>query len=215
MKIVVLLGAPGSGKGTVAGRLVASDSTFRHVSSGDLLRAAVKGQTAAGIEADVYMKRGELVPDALIAKMIGDLMTVTPGPCTLLLDGFPRTLVQAENLDTVVARRGAKLTAVVLLDVEDAVLVDRIAGRRGCPKCGAGYHVTNIPSRKEGVCDVCGTGLITRKDDNPETVKNRLAVYKAQTVPLIDFYSARGLLQKVDGTGPIDGIVERVRQAVP
>ena len=215
MKIVVLLGGPGSGKGTVAGRLVSADSTFRHVSSGDLLRNAVKRQTAAGVEADAFMKRGELVPDALIATMIEDLMAGVDRSCTLLLDGFPRTVVQAQMLDAVIARSGATLASVVLLDVEDSILVDRIAGRRGCPKCGAGYHVTNIPPRKAGICDVCGTELIVRKDDNPETVKNRLAVYKAQTVPLIDFYGARGVLRKVAGTGPLDGIVERVRQAVP
>ena len=215
MKIVVLLGAPGSGKGTVAGRLVASHSAFRHVSSGDLLRDAVRMETAAGIEADGYMKRGELVPDLLIAKMIKELMAEASRPCTLLLDGFPRTVGQARILDAAIAECGATLAAVVLLDVEDAILVDRIAGRRGCPKCGAGYHVTSIPSRKEGICDVCGTGLVIRKDDNPETVKNRLAVYKAQTVPLIDFYGARGELRKVTGTGPINDIVERVRQAVP
>lgn len=199
----------------MAGRLAASDSAVRHVSSGDLLREAVKQQTAAGIEADTYMKRGELVPDVLIAKMIEELMAGVEEPCVLFLDGFPRTLVQATMLDEVVARCGATLASVVLLDVEDAVLVERIAGRRGCPKCGAGYHVVTIPSRKEGICDVCGTGLVIRKDDNPETVKNRLAVYKAQTVPLIGFYGSRGALRKVDGTGPIDGIVERVRQAVP
>jgi adenylate kinase len=132
-----------------------------------------------------------------------------------LLDGFPRTLVQAEILEKAIARRGATLSAVVLLDVEDSILVNRIAGRRGCPKCGKGYHVTNIPSRKEGICDVCGAGLITRKDDNPETVRNRLAVYKAQTVPLIGYYGSRGMLKTVSGTGPIDEIVERVKQALP
>ncbi len=211
MKIVVLLGAPGSGKGTVAGRLVAADGSLRHVSSGDLLRDAVKRQTAAGVEAEGYMKRGELVPDAIIAQMIADLMAGLSGACTLLLDGFPRTVVQAQILDATVERCGAKLASVVLLDVADEILVDRIAGRRACPNCGAGYHVTNIPPKKEGVCDVCGTALIIRKDDNPETVKNRLAVYQAQTVPLIDFYRTRGLLREVEGTGPIDGIVDRVR----
>jgi len=214
MKIVILLGAPGSGKGTVASRLAASDSTLRHVSSGDLLRDAVRRQTPAGREADGYMKRGELVPDALIAQMIADLMAGLSGPCTLLLDGFPRTVVQAEILDKTAVRCGAKIAAAVLLDVDDSILVDRIAGRRACPKCGAGYHVTNIPPRKEGVCDACETGLIIRKDDNPETVKNRLAVYREQTVPLIAFYDARGLLKKIVGTGPIDGIVDRVRQAI-
>jgi adenylate kinase len=214
MKIVVLLGAPGSGKGTVAGRLVAADSSLRHVSSGDLLRNAVKHQTAAGIEAEGYMKRGELVPDAIIAQMIADLMAGLSGACTLLLDGFPRTVAQAEILDATIARCGAKLAAVVLLSVADEILVDRIAGRRGCPNCGAGYHVTNIPPKQEGVCDVCGTGLVIRKDDQPETVKNRLVVYKAQTVPLIDFYRARGVLRDVEGTGPIDGIVARVRDVL-
>ncbi len=169
----------------------------------------------AGIEADAYMKRGELVPDVLIAKMIEDLMAGIREPCTLLLDGFPRTVVQGEILDATIARCGATLASVVLLDVEESVLLHRIAGRRGCPKCGAGYHVTQIPPRIAGVCDVCGTGLITRKDDNPETVKNRLAVYQAQTLPLIEFYGARGVLRKVDGTGPLDQIIERVRQAVP
>lgn len=178
------------------------------------MRDAVRRQTPAGREAEGYMKRGELVPDASIAQMIADLMGGLSGPCTLLLDGFPRTVVQAELLDQTALRCGAKITAAVLLEVEDRILVDRIAGRRACPKCGAGYHVTNIPPRKEGVCDACGTDLVIRKDDNPETVKNRLSVYRAQTVPLIDFYAARGLLKKVAGTGPIDGIVDRVKQAM-
>jgi adenylate kinase len=211
MKIVILLGGPGSGKGTIAGRLVSSDSSFRHVSSGDLLRDAVKRQTPAGVEADGFMKKGELVPDALIARMIAELMAGLTGGTTLLLDGFPRTLAQAKMLDETAGKCGAALASVVLLDVADAVLIDRIAGRRLCPKCGAGYHVTNIPPRKAGVCDVCGAELVTRKDDNLETVKNRLSVYKSQTMPLIDFYGARGLLRKVEGTGALDGIVERVR----
>jgi adenylate kinase len=214
MNVVILLGAPGSGKGTVAGRLAAADCALRHVSSGELLRDAVRRQTPAGVEADGYMKRGELVPDAIIAQMIADLMAGVEGACTLLLDGFPRTVAQAEILDQTVARCGAGLSAAVLLDVPDEILVDRIAGRRACPKCGAGYHVTNIPPSREGVCDACGTELAVRKDDNPETVKNRLAVYQAQTVPLIEFYGARGVLRRVAGTGPLDGIVERVKQAL-
>lgn len=194
--------------------MVVSDPTLRHVSSGDLLRDAVKRQTQAGVEAEGYMKRGELVPDAIIAQMIADLMAGVTGACTLLLDGFPRTVVQAEILDATVARCGAILSSVVLLEVETEILVGRIAGRRGCPKCGAGYHVETIPPKVEGICDVCGTGLVVRKDDNPETVKNRLSVYQAQTVPLIDFYAARGVLRRVVGTGPIDEIVERVRQVL-
>ena len=179
------------------------------------MRDAVKRQTPAGVEAEGFMKRGELVPDAVIAQMIAGLITGTAGGGTLLLDGFPRTVAQAEMLDETIARCGARLASVVLLEVPDEILVDRIAGRRSCPKCGKGYHVTNIPPRVQGVCDACGAGLVIRKDDNLETVRNRLAVYRAQTVPLIDFYGARGaLLRRVDGTGPIDEIVERTGRAI-
>ena len=180
-----------------------------------MLRDAVKRQTPAGVAAEGFMKRGELVPDDVIAQMIAGLIAGMACGGTLLLDGYPRTVAQAEMLDETIARCGARLASVVLLEVPDEVLVDRIAGRRNCPKCGKGYHVTNIPPRVQGVCDVCGTGLIIRKDDNLETVKNRLAVYQVQTVPLIDFYGARGaLLHRVDGTGPIDEIVERAGRAI-
>lgn len=161
------------------------------------------------------MKRGELVPDGLIAAMIREWMKRSGEEAnTLLLDGFPRTVRQAEILDETVAACGAVLSAAVLLEVDDAVLFDRIAGRRGCPACGAGYHVTNIPPKREGVCDVCGSALVIRKDDNPETVRNRLEVYRSQTLPLIDFYQARGVLRRVAGTGPIEGIADRVRRAI-
>ena len=176
------------------------------------MRDAVKRQTPEGVEADGFMRRGELVPDALIARMIADLMAGAEGGCTLLLDGFPRTVAQAEILDKTVERIGAEISSAVLLDVPDGILVGRIAGRRVCPACGAGYHVVNIPPRREGVCDACGTELAVRRDDNPETVKNRLAVYRAQTMPLVEFYEARGVLRRVDGTGPIDGIVENVKK---
>ena len=209
----MLLGAPGSGKGTVAGRLAGADGSLRHVSSGDLLRDAVRRQTPAGVEADGFMKRGELVPDSLIARMIADLVTDAGEKTgTLLLDGFPRTVAQAEMLDEMAAQCGAQISAAVLLDVPEEILVDRIAGRRACPKCGAGYHVTNIPPRREDVCDTCETALVIRKDDNPETVRGRLAVYQAQTVPLIGFYEARGVLRRVVGTEPANKLVEQVRQ---
>lgn len=160
------------------------------------------------------MRRGELVPDGLIAQMMADLMRGHDRSSALLLDGFPRTVAQAEMLDATAAQCGATIAAAVLLEVEDAILVDRIAGRRTCPKCGAGYHVTNIPPRVAGICDACGTALVVRKDDNPETVTNRLAVYRQQTVPLIDFYGRRGLLRRVAGTGPIDAMVEQVRRSL-
>lgn len=178
------------------------------------MRDAVKRQTPAGREADGFMKRGLLVPDVLIARLMAELVAEVNESCTLLLDGFPRTVEQARMLDEMAAGGGAQFQAVVLLEVGDEVLVERIAGRRHCPTCDRGYHVTKIPPKLAGVCDGCGTTLAVRKDDNPETVKNRLDVYREQTMPLIDFYRDRGLLRRVDGLGPIDGIVERVRQAI-
>jgi adenylate kinase len=161
------------------------------------------------------MKRGELVPDSLIAQMIAEYMVTLPNECTLLLDGFPRTLIQAEMLDKALAGSRATLTHVVLLDVPDPILIDRIAGRRVCPACGAGYHVVSIPSKVAGLCDVCGTTLVVRKDDNPKTVQYRLEVYKAQTMPLVAYYDARGLLTRITAYDfPINDIVEKLRHVI-
>jgi adenylate kinase len=201
MNIVILLGAPGSGKGTVASRLAAENSNLKHVSSGDLLRGAVAKGTAAGVEAKEYMEAGKLVPDTLIAKMIADVVAETTGDMTMLLDGFPRNVAQADILAATAAESGAVVKSAVLLDVPDEVIFDRIAGRRTCPNCKAGYHVTNLPPKVEGVCDQCSTALTIRKDDNPETVKDRLAVYHAQTEPLIEYYEKAGLLRKINGLG--------------
>jgi adenylate kinase len=195
MNIVILLGAPGSGKGTVAGNLAAGNANLKHVSSGDLLRGAVAKGTAAGLEAKAFMEKGELVPDALIAQMIKDVIAETSGDVTMLLDGFPRNLAQAEILEGT----GAPVKSVVLVDVPDSIIQGRIAGRRTCPKCKAGYHIVSLPPKQEGICDVCGEALVIRKDDNPETVADRLAVYHQQTEPLIEFYEKKGLLKKVDG----------------
>jgi len=199
----------------MAGRLSASNPAFRHVSSGDLLREAVKRQTANGIEADTFMKRGELVPDVLIAQMMDDYMDGLPSDCTLLLDGFPRTAVQAEMLEKIIAASHTTLRTVILLEVPDAILIDRIAGRRVCPKCGAGYHIVTIPSKVAGICDVCGTELVIRKDDNLETVKHRLDVYQSQTMPLIAWYEGRGLLKRITAHGvPINDIYENIRHVL-
>ena len=195
MNIVILLGAPGSGKGTIAGRLAAEDSNLRHVSSGDLLRGAVAKGTPAGVEAKGYMEKGALVPDALIAQMIKDVIAETQGDVTMLLDGFPRNVAQAEILE----KTGAPVKSVVLVDVPDAIIADRIAGRRTCPKCKAGYHVKALPPKVEGICDKCGAELVIRKDDNPDTVRDRLVVYHRETEPLIAFYEQKGLLRKIDG----------------
>ena len=202
MNIVILLGAPGSGKGTIAGRLASEDAGLKHVSSGDLLRGAVAKGTPAGVEAKGYMDKGQLVPDALIAQMIKDVIAETEGDVTMLLDGFPRNVAQAEILE----QTGAPIRSVVLVDVPDEIIADRIAGRRTCPKCKAGYHVRNLPPKVEGICDKCGTELVIRKDDNPETVKDRLVVYHRETEPLIEFYKAKGLLKTVDGTAELDKV---------
>ena len=207
MNIVILLGAPGSGKGTVAGKLAADNANLKHVSSGDLLRGAIAAGTAAGNEAKGYMDKGNLVPDALIAQMIKDVVAESEqseqsNNRTILLDGFPRNLAQAEILE----KMGAPVKSAVLIDVPDEIIQDRIAGRRTCPKCKAGYHVKNLPPKVEGVCDKCGTALTIRKDDNPETVKDRLVVYHRETEPLIKYYSEKGLLKQVDGMTGVDNV---------
>jgi len=210
MDIVILLGAPGSGKGTVAGKLAAGSASLKHVSSGDLLRGAVAKGTPAGVEAKGYMEKGNLVPDELIARMIKDVVAETVGDVTMLLDGFPRNLAQAKILEGM----GAPVRSAVLIDVPDEIIQDRIAGRRTCPKCKAGYHVRNLPPKVEGVCDVCGEALVIRKDDNPDTVRDRLVVYHRETEPLIEFYRGKGLLRTVDGTTGIDNVAEAFLKAM-
>jgi adenylate kinase len=200
MDIVILLGAPGSGKGTIASRLAREHANLRHVSSGDLLRGAVAKGTPAGVQAKAFIEKGALVPDALIAQMITDVIAETDDDATLLLDGFPRTVPQAEMLE----KTGARVRSVVLVDVPDAIIQDRIAGRRTCPNCKAGYHVTGLPSKVEGVCDACGATLVVRKDDNPETVRDRLVVYHRETEPLTAYYAAKGLLRTIDGNQGLD-----------
>ena len=195
MDVVILLGAPGSGKGTIAARLAAAEANLLHVSSGDLLRGAVAKGTPAGLEAKGYMEKGSLVPDALIAQMIKDVIAETTGDVTILLDGFPRNVAQAEILEQI----GTPVRSIVLVDVPDEVIADRIAGRRTCPQCKAGYHVKALPPKVEGVCDKCGAQLVIRKDDNPETVKDRLVVYHRETEPLVSFYESKGLLRRING----------------
>ena len=202
MNIVILLGAPGSGKGTVAGKLAADNANLKHVSSGDLLRGAVAKGTEAGKQAKAAMEAGKLVADELIATMIKDVVAETTGDVTMLLDGFPRNLAQAKIL----AEMGAPVQSAVLIDVPDEIIQDRIAGRRTCPKCKAGYHVKNLPPKVEGICDVCGEKLTIRKDDNPDTVKDRLVVYHQQTEPLIEFYKGKNILKTVDGMTGVESV---------
>ncbi len=199
MNVVILLGAPGSGKGTLAVEL-AKLNGIRHLSSGDLLRAAVKAGTPAGVKAKAFMEAGNLVPDELIAEMIRDDIAADKGTETLLLDGFPRTVPQAEILGKMLAENNVGLRGALLLEVPDDIVIRRISGRRVCPKCGAGFNVDTLPSKVEGICDACGAELVIRKDDTPETVQHRLTVYAEQTFPLIAYYKERNQLETVDGS---------------
>jgi len=199
MQAIILLGAPGAGKGTAA-ETIKARTAYRHVSTGDMLREAVKQGRPVGLEARSYMEKGELVPDAVIMRIVTERLEAGSPDDLYLFDGFPRTTEQARLLDEVVEQHGGKVTHVFLLDAPREVLVERIAGRRICRKCGAVYHVKNIPPRRAGICDACGGELYQRADDTEETVLNRLDVFKRQTESLIDYYRRKGLLHRVDAS---------------
>ncbi|NLX26890.1 MAG: adenylate kinase [Lentisphaerae bacterium] len=196
MKAVVLLGPPGAGKGTVAE--VLSEKGYRHVSTGDLLRAQIKEQTPLGLEAKALMEQGKFVPDNVVVGMIRDLISNTDGSANFLLDGFPRTLVQAQKLDELIASENGTIERVILLRCPDKVIVKRLSGRRSCPECGAVYHMLYNPPKNGEVCDNDATALIQRSDDKEETILNRLSVYAEQTAPLIGFYAEKGLVREVN-----------------
>ena len=197
IKAIILLGAPGAGKGTLAEGIKAK-TAFVHVSTGDMLRAEVKSGTPLGLEAKGYMASGALVPDALILKMIAVRLDAGPADAHYMFDGFPRTMDQAKGLEEIFAQRQGKIVKVILFEVAREVVVDRIAGRRLCKQCGAVYHIRNIPSKKEGVCDQCGGALYQRADDNEQTVLNRLEVFQKQTAALIQHYAGLGVLAKIN-----------------
>ena len=213
MDIVILLGAPGSGKGTAASRL-APRLGLRHVSSGALLRAAASAGTPAGLEAKSYMEQGTLVPDALVGRVICEQLAAGGPGVRWLLDGFPRTVAQAGMLEDASKAAGGRVLKALLIDVPEEVIVRRLAGRRVCPKCEAGYHVEALPPKVEGVCDKCGAALVTRADDNEATVRNRLSVYATSTAPLAGWYEERGLLARVDGVGSADDVADRLAAAL-
>lgn len=196
---IVMLGAPGAGKGTQA-KMIAEKYGIPHVSTGDIFRANIKNGTALGMEAKKYMDQGRLVPDELTVKILLDRVAQPDCANGYVLDGFPRTIPQAEVLDEALQGQGEKLDWAVNVDVPDGNIVRRMSGRRACLKCGATYHIEHIPPKKEGACDACGSELVLRDDDRPETVQNRLKVYHEQTQPLIDFYTGKGILRSVDGT---------------
>src|SRR5690606_11595944 len=207
---IILLGPPGAGKGTQAQRLQDSRGMIQ-LSTGDMLRAAVKAETPVGVQAKAFMDAGQLVPDEVVIRIISDRIDAPDCRNGFILDGFPRTTAQAEALDRMLAEKGLKLDGVIEMKVDDAALVERIVGRFSCAKCGAGYHETFQPPKVAGVCDVCGSTEFTRRaDDNAETVKARLEAYHRQTAPLLPYYRGRGVLYTVDGMAAIDEVSREI-----
>lgn len=196
---IIMLGAPGAGKGTQA-KMIAKEYGIPHISTGDIFRANIKEGTELGKEAKTYMDAGQLVPDELTVKILLDRVAKDDCKNGYVLDGFPRTIPQAEVLDEALTKLGDKIDFAIDVDVPDENIVRRMGGRRACVTCGATYHIEHVPPKKEGICDTCGSELILRDDDKPETVSNRLKVYHDQTQPLIDFYTKKGVLKSVDGT---------------
>jgi len=206
---IIMLGAPGAGKGTQA-KMIADKYGVPHVSTGDIFRANIKNGTELGMEAKKYMDQGLLVPDELTVKILLDRVSQPDCKNGYVLDGFPRTIPQAEVLDKALAELGESVDYAIDVDVPDENIVKRMSGRRACVSCGATYHVVHVPPKKEGICDRCGSELILRDDDKPETVKNRLDVYHKQTQPLIDFYTKKGVLKTVDGTVDMQDVFKAI-----
>lgn len=202
---IIMLGAPGAGKGTQA-KKIAEKYQIPHISTGDIFRANIKNGTELGNKAKTYMEQGLLVPDELVCDLVVDRVKQDDCANGYVLDGFPRTIPQAESLDGALKAMGQKVDYAVNVEVPDENIIRRMGGRRACLACGATYHVENIPPKKEGICDVCGAELVLRDDDKPETVKKRLDVYHEQTQPLIDYYTKAGVLVEVDGTMAMDDV---------
>ena len=206
---LVLLGPPGSGKGT-QGETLQEDLHLPYYATGDILRAAVREGTAVGLEAKQYMERGDLVPDAVIVGVIAERIGDAEANDGFILDGFPRTLPQAEALDAKLRELGRQLSAAVMIDCSDDEVLRRLSGRRSCPN-GHVFHVEFDPPSQPGVCDVCGAALEVREDDKPEVIRNRLALYHEKTEPLVDYYEGRGVLKRVDGCLAQSEVGDRIR----
>ena len=206
---IIMLGAPGAGKGTQA-KMIADKFGIPHISTGDIFRENVKNGTELGKEAKKYMDQGALVPDELTVKILLDRVAKDDCKNGYVLDGFPRTIPQAEVLDNALNELGEKIDYAINVDVPDENIIRRMSGRRACLSCGATYHIEHVPPKQEGICDRCGKELVLRDDDKEETVKNRLDVYHKQTQPLIDFYTKQGVLKTVDGTADMKDVFAAV-----
>ncbi len=206
---IIMLGAPGAGKGTQA-KKIAEKYSIPHISTGDIFRANIKNGTELGKKAKEYMDQGLLVPDELVVDLVVDRVGQPDAANGYVLDGFPRTIPQAEALDKALEALGEKVDYAINVEVPDENIINRMSGRRACVACGATYHLVHIPPKTEGICDKCGKELILRDDDKPETVKKRLDVYHDQTQPLIDYYTNKGILKEVDGTVDMEIVFKNI-----
>ena len=208
---IIMLGAPGAGKGTQA-KQIAGKYSIPHISTGDIFRANIKNGTELGKKAKEYMDQGLLVPDELTCDLVMDRIQQDDCKNGFVLDGFPRTIPQAEALDAALTKIGEKMDYAIDVDVPDENIVSRMSGRRACLDCGATYHIVSLPPKTEGKCDHCGSDLVLRDDDKPETVQKRLTVYHDQTQPLIDYYKNQGILKSVDGTQPMEAVFTAITE---
>ena len=206
---IIMLGAPGAGKGTQA-KKIAAKYQIPHISTGDIFRANIKNGTELGKKAKTYMDQGLLVPDELTCDLVVDRIKQPDAANGYVLDGFPRTIPQAESLTKALAERGEKVDYAINVDVPDENIINRMGGRRACLACGSTYHIVYAPTKVEGICDRCGEKLVLRDDDKPETVKNRLNVYHNQTQPLIEYYTKQGKLAEVDGTQSMEDVFNAI-----
>ena len=206
---IIMLGAPGAGKGTQA-KMIAAKYGIPYISTGDIFRANIKNGTELGAKAKQYMDKGELVPDELVVDLVIDRFKEDDCKNGYVLDGFPRTIPQAEALDKALTAIGENVDYAINVEVPDENIINRMGGRRACVGCGATYHIVYSPTKVEGKCDTCGGDLIIRDDDKPETVKNRLSVYHEQTQPLIDYYTKKGIIKEVDGTVDMNDVFKAI-----
>ncbi|MCD8300725.1 MAG: adenylate kinase [Clostridiales bacterium] len=210
---IIMLGAPGAGKGTQA-NMIADKYGIPHISTGDIFRSNLQAGTGLGMKAKSYMEQGLLVPDDLTCDLVMD--RIDQGDCAkgFILDGFPRTIPQAECLTQALAKTRESMDYAINIDLADEIIIERISGRRACLNCGATYHIVNIPPKVEGMCDHCGCPIVLRDDDKPETMRKRLDVYHEQTQPLVDYYEKQGILRNVDGSLPMMEIFSEIMKVL-